>query len=147
VEDVVAGVHTCGERSAVVIGHDVGSAIAATAALLRPDVVRARSGCWASPTRLREGPADRGPRHHRRARRLLRQLVGSRPTTSRRPSPTSGVPGSPERSTGTATRNGTGPTSPPAPVPGCGHRVQRERPDDVNQLLVDWLQDLPLPCP
>jgi pimeloyl-ACP methyl ester carboxylesterase len=41
VEDVVAVVHALGERTAVVVGHDVGSPVAAGAALLRPDVVRA----------------------------------------------------------------------------------------------------------
>ncbi len=41
VDDVAAVVHRLGERSAVVVGHDVGSPIAATAALLRPDIIRA----------------------------------------------------------------------------------------------------------
>jgi len=41
VEDVVAVVHALGESTAVVVGHDVGSPVAAGAALLRPDVVRA----------------------------------------------------------------------------------------------------------
>jgi pimeloyl-ACP methyl ester carboxylesterase len=39
VDDVVSVVHGLGERTAVVVGHDVGSPIAAAAALLRPDVV------------------------------------------------------------------------------------------------------------
>lgn len=41
VRDNVAVVHALGERSAVIIGHDWGSNIAATSALLRPDVFRA----------------------------------------------------------------------------------------------------------
>ncbi|QXG77651.1 alpha/beta hydrolase [Modestobacter sp. L9-4] len=41
VEDVVTVVHALGESTAVVVGHDVGSPVAAGAALLRPDVVRA----------------------------------------------------------------------------------------------------------
>ncbi|MFE6200791.1 alpha/beta fold hydrolase [Streptomyces sp. NPDC057838] len=41
VEDAVAVVEGLGERSAVVVGHDWGASIAATAALLRPDVFRA----------------------------------------------------------------------------------------------------------
>ncbi len=41
VQDVVDVVHGLGERVAVVVGHDVGSPVASTAALLRPDVVRA----------------------------------------------------------------------------------------------------------
>ncbi|MFE6775528.1 alpha/beta fold hydrolase [Streptomyces sp. NPDC057702] len=30
---------------------------------------------------------------------------------------------------------------------GCGHWVQQERPDEVNQLLLDWLRALPAPSP
>ncbi|MFE1507706.1 alpha/beta fold hydrolase [Streptomyces sp. NPDC058726] len=41
VADAVAVVHALGERSAVVVGHDWGSAVAANAALIRPDVFRA----------------------------------------------------------------------------------------------------------
>ncbi|MFG1665520.1 alpha/beta fold hydrolase [Streptomyces sp. Y7] len=41
VEDNVAVVDALGERSAVVVGHDWGATIAATSALLRPDVFRA----------------------------------------------------------------------------------------------------------
>ena len=41
VDDVVAVVHALGESTAVLVGHDVGSPVAAGAALLRPDVVRA----------------------------------------------------------------------------------------------------------
>ena len=41
VEDVVDVVRGLGEETAVVVGHDVGSPVASTAALLRPDVVRA----------------------------------------------------------------------------------------------------------
>ncbi|MFG2989518.1 alpha/beta fold hydrolase [Streptomyces sp. NPDC048257] len=41
VEDNVAVVHALGEESAVVIGHDWGSAIAADSALVEPDVFRA----------------------------------------------------------------------------------------------------------
>ena len=41
VEDNVAVVHALGERSAVLVGHDWGATIAATSALVRPDVFRA----------------------------------------------------------------------------------------------------------
>jgi pimeloyl-ACP methyl ester carboxylesterase len=41
VDDIVAVVHALGGSTAVVVGHDVGSPVAAAAALLRPDVVRA----------------------------------------------------------------------------------------------------------
>ena len=41
VDDNVAVVHALGERSAVLVGHDWGSTIAAHSALLRPDVFRA----------------------------------------------------------------------------------------------------------
>ncbi|MFF0450142.1 alpha/beta fold hydrolase [Streptomyces sp. NPDC004609] len=41
VEDAVAVVRALGEESAVIVGHDWGSAIAANAALVRPDVFRA----------------------------------------------------------------------------------------------------------
>lgn len=41
VEDAVAVVEALGEREAVVVGHDVGATVAATATLLRPDVFRA----------------------------------------------------------------------------------------------------------
>ncbi|GAA3194931.1 MULTISPECIES: alpha/beta fold hydrolase [Streptomyces] len=41
VADNVAVVHALGERTAVVVGHDWGSNVAATSALLRPDVFRA----------------------------------------------------------------------------------------------------------
>jgi pimeloyl-ACP methyl ester carboxylesterase len=41
VEDSVAVVHALGERTAVVVGHDWGSTIAAHCALVRPDVFRA----------------------------------------------------------------------------------------------------------
>ncbi|WP_327696354.1 alpha/beta fold hydrolase [Streptomyces sp. NBC_00459] len=41
VDDNVAVVHALGESSAVVVGHDWGATIAATSALVRPDVFRA----------------------------------------------------------------------------------------------------------
>ncbi|MEV0172005.1 alpha/beta hydrolase [Streptomyces sp. NPDC050803] len=41
VEDCVAVVHALGEESAVIVGHDWGAHIAATSALLRPEVFRA----------------------------------------------------------------------------------------------------------
>lgn len=41
VEDNVAVVEALGERTAVIVGHDWGATIAATSALLRPDVFRA----------------------------------------------------------------------------------------------------------
>ncbi|SEK42668.1 alpha/beta fold hydrolase [Nonomuraea pusilla] len=41
VEDNVAVVEALGERSAVIVGHDWGATIAATSALVRPDVFRA----------------------------------------------------------------------------------------------------------
>ncbi|MEU0068785.1 alpha/beta hydrolase [Streptomyces sp. NPDC006332] len=41
VEDNIAVVEALGERSAVVVGHDWGATIAATSALVRPDVFRA----------------------------------------------------------------------------------------------------------
>lgn len=41
VDDNVAVVEALGERSAVIVGHDWGATIAATSALLRPDVFRA----------------------------------------------------------------------------------------------------------
>ncbi len=41
VEDAVAVVHALGEQSAVIVGHDWGSPIAANSALTRPDVFRA----------------------------------------------------------------------------------------------------------
>ncbi|MFG2196305.1 alpha/beta fold hydrolase [Streptomyces sp. NPDC048639] len=41
VEDNVAVVHALGEESATVVGHDWGATIAATSALVRPDVFRA----------------------------------------------------------------------------------------------------------
>lgn len=41
VEDAVAVVRALGERTAVIVGHDWGSSIAAHSALLRPDVFRA----------------------------------------------------------------------------------------------------------
>ncbi|MFJ4688994.1 alpha/beta hydrolase [Streptomyces sp. NPDC088789] len=41
VEDAVAVVEALGERTAVIVGHDWGAGVAATSALLRPDVFRA----------------------------------------------------------------------------------------------------------
>jgi pimeloyl-ACP methyl ester carboxylesterase len=41
VADLVGLVHALGEDSAFIVGHDVGSAVAASASLLRPDVFRA----------------------------------------------------------------------------------------------------------
>ncbi len=41
VADAVAVVHALGERTAVIVGHDWGSAVATNAALIRPDVFRA----------------------------------------------------------------------------------------------------------
>ena len=41
VEDNVAAVEALGERDAVIVGHDWGATIAATSALIRPDVFRA----------------------------------------------------------------------------------------------------------
>ncbi|MBC3841368.1 alpha/beta hydrolase [Streptacidiphilus sp. 4-A2] len=55
VADAVAVVHALGERTAVVVGHDWGSAIAANAALLRPDVFRA-VGLLSVPYAPRGGP-------------------------------------------------------------------------------------------
>ncbi|TPQ18307.1 alpha/beta fold hydrolase [Streptomyces sporangiiformans] len=55
VEDNVAVVHALGERNAVVIGHDWGSAIAANSALVRPDVFRA-VGLLSVPYTPRGGP-------------------------------------------------------------------------------------------
>ncbi|MCF3128834.1 alpha/beta fold hydrolase [Streptomyces olivochromogenes] len=55
VEDNVSVVHGLGEESAVVIGHDWGAPIAATSALLRPDVFRA-VGLLSVPYTPRGGP-------------------------------------------------------------------------------------------
>jgi pimeloyl-ACP methyl ester carboxylesterase len=55
VEDNVAVVDALGERSAVVVGHDWGSPIAANCALLRPDVFRA-AGLLSVPYAPRGGP-------------------------------------------------------------------------------------------
>ncbi|WP_329177150.1 alpha/beta fold hydrolase [Streptomyces sp. NBC_01477] len=55
VEDNVAVVHALGERSAVVVGHDVGAAVAANSALARPDVFRA-VGLLSVPYAPRGGP-------------------------------------------------------------------------------------------
>ncbi|MGW1871133.1 alpha/beta fold hydrolase [Streptomyces mauvecolor] len=55
VADNVAVVHSLGEESAVVVGHDWGSAIAANSALIRPDVFRA-VGLLSVPYAPRGGP-------------------------------------------------------------------------------------------
>ncbi|MDI5964495.1 alpha/beta fold hydrolase [Streptantibioticus silvisoli] len=55
VEDNVAVVHALGERTAVIVGHDWGSAIAANSALVRPDVFRA-VGLLSVPYTPRGGP-------------------------------------------------------------------------------------------
>jgi pimeloyl-ACP methyl ester carboxylesterase len=55
VEDNAAVVHALGEESAVIVGHDWGSAIAANSALLRPDVFRA-VGMLSVPYAPRGGP-------------------------------------------------------------------------------------------
>ncbi|MEW2609933.1 alpha/beta hydrolase [Streptomyces sp. NPDC047880] len=55
VEDNAAVVHALGEQSAVIVGHDWGSAIAANSALLRPDVFRA-VGMLGVPYTPRGGP-------------------------------------------------------------------------------------------
>ncbi|MFD7165365.1 alpha/beta fold hydrolase [Streptomyces violascens] len=55
VADNVAVVHALGEESAVVVGHDWGSAIAANSALIRPDVFRA-VGLLSVPYAPRGGP-------------------------------------------------------------------------------------------
>ncbi|MFD4393620.1 alpha/beta fold hydrolase [Kitasatospora sp. NPDC058478] len=55
VEDNVAVVHALGERSAVIVGHDWGSTIAANSALIRPDVFRA-VGLLSVPYLPRGGP-------------------------------------------------------------------------------------------
>jgi pimeloyl-ACP methyl ester carboxylesterase len=55
VEDAVAVVHGLGEESAVVVGHDWGANIAATSALVRPDVFRA-VGLLSVPYAPRGGP-------------------------------------------------------------------------------------------
>ncbi|MGW7212395.1 alpha/beta fold hydrolase [Streptomyces collinus] len=55
VEDNAAVVHALGEQSAVVVGHDWGSAIAANSALVRPDVFRA-VGMLGVPYAPRGGP-------------------------------------------------------------------------------------------
>jgi pimeloyl-ACP methyl ester carboxylesterase len=55
VKDNAAVVHALGEQSAVIVGHDWGSAIAANSALLRPDVFRA-VGMLSVPYAPRGGP-------------------------------------------------------------------------------------------
>ncbi|MFJ3694517.1 alpha/beta fold hydrolase [Streptomyces sp. NPDC090052] len=55
VEDNAAVVHALGEQSAVVVGHDWGSPIAANSALVRPDVFRA-VGMLSVPYAPRGGP-------------------------------------------------------------------------------------------
>ncbi|MET7852985.1 alpha/beta hydrolase [Streptomyces avermitilis] len=55
VEDNVAVVHALGERTAVIVGHDWGSNIAATSALVRPEVFRA-VGLLSVPYAPRGGP-------------------------------------------------------------------------------------------
>ncbi|MFI0266643.1 alpha/beta fold hydrolase [Streptomyces luteogriseus] len=55
VEDNAAVVHALGEQSAVIVGHDWGSAIAANSALVRPDVFRA-VGMLSVPYAPRGGP-------------------------------------------------------------------------------------------
>jgi pimeloyl-ACP methyl ester carboxylesterase len=55
VEDNAAVVRALGEQSAVIVGHDWGSAIAANSALLRPDVFRA-VGMLSVPYAPRGGP-------------------------------------------------------------------------------------------
>ncbi|WP_327296717.1 MULTISPECIES: alpha/beta hydrolase [unclassified Streptomyces] len=55
VEDNAAVVHALGEQSAVIVGHDWGSPIAANSALVRPDVFRA-VGMLSVPYAPRGGP-------------------------------------------------------------------------------------------
>lgn len=55
VEDNAAVVHALGEQSAVIVGHDWGSTIAANSALVRPDVFRA-VGLLSVPYAPRSGP-------------------------------------------------------------------------------------------
>jgi pimeloyl-ACP methyl ester carboxylesterase len=55
VEDAAAVVHALGEESAVIVGHDWGSVIAANSALVRPDVFRA-VGMLSVPYAPRGGP-------------------------------------------------------------------------------------------
>ncbi|MFG1809611.1 alpha/beta hydrolase [Streptomyces sp. NPDC049040] len=55
VEDNAAVVRALGEESAVIVGHDWGSAIAANSALVRPDVFRA-VGMLSTPYAPRGGP-------------------------------------------------------------------------------------------
>ncbi|MBO8187687.1 alpha/beta fold hydrolase [Streptomyces spirodelae] len=55
VEDNAAVVHALGERTAVIVGHDWGSPIAANSALVRPDVFRA-VGMLSVPYSPRGGP-------------------------------------------------------------------------------------------
>ncbi|MFF4350082.1 alpha/beta fold hydrolase [Streptomyces sp. NPDC001530] len=55
VEDNAAVVHALGERTAVIVGHDWGSTIAANSALVRPDVFRA-VGMLSVPYSPRGGP-------------------------------------------------------------------------------------------
>ncbi|MFD3548857.1 alpha/beta fold hydrolase [Streptomyces sp. NPDC058655] len=55
VEDAAAVVHALGERTAAIVGHDWGANIAATSALLRPDVFRA-VGLLGVPYTPRGGP-------------------------------------------------------------------------------------------
>ena len=55
VEDNVAVVHALGERTAVIVGHDWGSPIAANSTLLRPEVFRA-VGMLSVPYAPRGGP-------------------------------------------------------------------------------------------
>ncbi|GAB3962667.1 alpha/beta hydrolase [Actinoallomurus acanthiterrae] len=55
VEDNVAVVHALGEQTAVIVGHDWGSPIAANSALIRPDVFRA-VGLLSVPYAPRGGP-------------------------------------------------------------------------------------------
>ncbi|MGO4425393.1 alpha/beta fold hydrolase, partial [Streptomyces sp. MCAF7] len=55
IEDNTAVVHALGEQTAVIVGHDWGSTIAANSALVRPDVFRA-VGLLSVPYAPRGGP-------------------------------------------------------------------------------------------
>ncbi len=245
VADNVGVVEALGEKTAIVVGHDWGSPIAAHSALLRPDVFTAvalLSVAYSPPGRRRPTesfaamaaasgeefyinyfqepgraeaeieldvrswllgfyfsasgdsgpPADGGTmatvppgKHDARPLRPPRgaALTGSPRTTWTSTRRSSSAPGSGARSTATATWTGTGwtsrawrgsPINVPALfvggekdgptiwgagaiarypetlprlrgshiLPGCGHWIQQERPDELNELLTGFLQSL-----
>ncbi|RJL27164.1 alpha/beta fold hydrolase [Bailinhaonella thermotolerans] len=154
VEDNVAVVRALGEREAVIVGHDWGSNIAAASALVHPEVFRA-VGLLSVPYAPRGGPRpteafarmggdqefyvsyfQRPGRAEAEIEPDVRGwLAGFYAALSADTMPPAGAPDAYPKTLPALTSSHV--------LNGCGHWIQQERPDEINDLLTGRLGGLP----